>query len=374
MTSITIPTTVQYIGNQAFMGCTSLTSISIPIGIQYIYSGAFMGCTSLASVIIDSKISSSNYYNFNSNLYISSNAFQGCTALTSVTLNRLDISTSVCTLFPLVPFTSVSIPGSITSIGSQAFKGCTALTSVTMDSTASIKKLFYYNSLSISSDSFQGCTALTSVTLNRFDFSGTSVCTLFPLVTFTSIIVPSSDTTIGNKAFQGCTSLKSVSIPYSVTSISPESFQGCTSLTAVSILNSNALIHDSSFAGCTSLKCIYFNSDENKYYRNTNSLKSCCPPGTVIKDMSCYRTCEAPFEYYDSSSNSCVQCPYLTASTDSNDIYWRENIYRCNYLHFGLNKGGTILILLLLILVFISCLAFIRDENNKFDFKLMAGR
>ena len=333
MTSITIPTSVGIIYNNAFEGCTSLTSITIPGSIYYIYSNAFKGCTSLASVIIESK-SNSNTYGF----YVTSDAFQGCTALSSVSFNRYEISgASICTLFPLVTFTSFTIPTSISKINSQAFKGCTSLTSITIPGS------IYY----IYSNAFKGCTSLTSIT------------------------IPGSIYFISSQAFKGCTSLASVTIERSINYygniiINSWAFEGCTSLTSVSILNSKAIISYDAFSGCPSLKCIYFNNDQY-------SLKSCCPDGTVIKDMSCYRTCEAPFEYYDLSSNSCVQCPYFTASTDSTDIYVKDNIYHCDYFHFGLNKGGTIIILLLLILVFISCLAFIRDENNAFDFKLIAG-
>jgi hypothetical protein len=128
------------------------------------------------------------------------------------------------------------------------------------------------------------------------------------------------------------------------------------------------------------LKCLYYNPEQDYYNYGYGynygfqSLKSCCAPGTVIKDMSCYLTCEAPFEYYDSYSNTCAQFPYLSASTDSNDIYIDNNIYHCDYVQIGLSKGGTTTVLFLLVLVFVSCLAFIRDENNKFDFKLMAGK
>jgi hypothetical protein len=69
-----------------------------------------------------------------------------------------------------------------------------------------------------------------------------------------------------------------------------------------------------------------------------------------------------------------MQCPYLTASTDSYDIYMEDNIYQCDNIYFGLNKGATITILFLLVLVFVTSLAFIRDENDKLDCKLIAGR
>ena len=43
-------------------------------------------------------------------------------------------------------------------------------------------------------------------------------------------VIPDNVTSIGNYAFQDCTSLESITIPDSVTSIGACAFHGCTSL------------------------------------------------------------------------------------------------------------------------------------------------
>lgn len=58
---------------------------------------------------------------------------------------------------------------------------------------------------------------------------------------------------IDSEAFDGCSSLASVSIPESVTSIGSDSFSNCTSLTSVSIPESVTSIGSGSFSNCTSL-------------------------------------------------------------------------------------------------------------------------
>ena len=53
-----------------------------------------------------------------------------------------------------------------------------------------------------------------------------------------SYTIPNSVTSIGDCAFDGCTSLTSVTIPNSVTSIGDCAFDYCTSLTSVTIPSS----------------------------------------------------------------------------------------------------------------------------------------
>lgn len=65
--------------------------------------------------------------------------------------------------------------------------------------------------------------------------------------------IPNGVTTIGQSAFENCTSLAEVNIPNGVTSIEAGAFSSCTSLAKVNIPNGVTYIGDNAFKNCTSL-------------------------------------------------------------------------------------------------------------------------
>ena len=65
-----------------------------------------------------------------------------------------------------------------------------------------------------------------------------------------------SVTSIGRRAFEGCTNLKSITIPNSVTEMGRRAFSGCSSLTGIAIPDSVTEIGKYAFDGCKSLTSI----------------------------------------------------------------------------------------------------------------------
>ncbi|MFI3230511.1 MAG: leucine-rich repeat domain-containing protein, partial [bacterium] len=61
---------------------------------------------------------------------------------------------------------------------------------------------------------------------------------------------------IGNGAFEGYTSLTSISLPKGVKEIGANAFRGCTSLTSISLPKGVKEIGERAFEGCTSLTSI----------------------------------------------------------------------------------------------------------------------
>ena len=194
LTSVTIPNGVTSIGNYAFNGCSGLTSVTIPNSVTSIGEGAFYGCSGLTSVTIGNSVTS-----------IGGFAFEGCSGLTSIT-----------------------IPNSVTSIGSVAFRNCSGLTSITV-AQGNTKY-----------DSRENCNAIIETTSNTL------------IAGCKTTIIPNGVTSIGERAFSGCSGLTSITIPNSVTSIGSYAFLGC-GLTSITISNNVASIGDGAFSRCTAL-------------------------------------------------------------------------------------------------------------------------
>ncbi len=261
----------------AFYNCTSLTSVIIPNSVRAInscynknysygynyYNGAFQGCSSLTSVTIPNSVTSIGYYAFsscsgltsitipNSVTTIGDYAFDGCTGLTSITIPNRVTSIGSYAFQYCSGLISITIPNSVTGIGQYVFYNCSGLTSITIDCSLT----FPYGSVY----SFDGCSSLTSVTI------GKSVTNLYLLAflycsSLTSINVEEGNAkydsrdncnaiieTATNTLVAGC---QSTIIPNSVSSIGERAFDGCSSRTSITIPNSVTSIGNYAFSGC----------------------------------------------------------------------------------------------------------------------------
>lgn len=92
---------------------------------------------------------------------------------------------------------------------------------------------------------------VTQVKLNGFRGGATSSY-------ITSVVLPDSITSIGESAFNYCTSLTSIVLPDSITSIGENAFSYCTSLTSIVLPATITTIEPSTFYRCTALTSIEF--------------------------------------------------------------------------------------------------------------------
>jgi hypothetical protein len=210
--SLTIGKNVATIDGGAFEDCTAISSIIIPddAALNYIGNSAFTGCTSLIGTDgTDHKIapdasdvyyikSGNNYYCLGQESNIdstSSNTPSGSIIIKVGTKVIANLAFSDC------PITTVDINSAVLlSIGEDAFYHCVTLTSINIPDSVR----------SIGGEAFLQCTALAG-----------------------TLTLSSALTSIGDYAFQGCSSLTSIVIPNTTNlayGIGIQAFEGCTGL------------------------------------------------------------------------------------------------------------------------------------------------
>ena len=210
-------------------------------------------------VIIPSKYNDNGEYGEKNVVGIKSSAFYRCEDITSIRLPDGIISIGYRAFSICKSLVSISIPDSITTLDST-FNGCSSLTSIAIPINVASIDMSY---------AFKGCSSLTSIMVDpaNSNFSNDengvlfnkdkTTLILFPLGnTPTSYKIPDGVTTIGDYAFQSCSSLTSIEFPNSLTTIGGSAFNSCSSLTGIEFPNSLKNIGMFSFEGCISITSI----------------------------------------------------------------------------------------------------------------------
>ncbi len=212
LTSVTLPSSVKYIKNDAFNG-TGLTAITLPEGVETIGSQAFLG-TNIASLHLPASLT-----------YIEPNAIP--TTVTTITVDEANSEYYIANSCLVRKYNNAlvyapegaTLPDVITEIGDQAFMGRT-FTSFTIPSTIT----------RIGAEAFAYCYLLDS------------------------IIIPESVTAIAGNAFFSCYNLKKVVLPDGLKEISPYTFYECQSLAEINVPSSLESIGSGAFGYCYALK------------------------------------------------------------------------------------------------------------------------
>ena len=107
----------------------------------------------------------------------------------------------------------------------------------------------------IGEKAFYGCSSLTSITLPE-GMTSIGYGAFWGCSSLTSITLPDSVTSIEGNAFSCCSSLTSITLPEGVTSIGTWAFDGCSSLTSITLPEGVTSIGSAAFRDCSSLTSI----------------------------------------------------------------------------------------------------------------------
>ncbi len=293
---IKLPRSLKVIGDGAFSGCSSLTSINLPAGLLEIGVQAFSICSKLTSVKIPDGIK-----------VIEDGVFSRCTALTGISFGKNVEKIGPSAFYNCSSLIGIKIPDSVTEIHESAFSLCSNLKQVILP-----ENLEYLHT-----DAFADCESLDYNEYRDYLYIGTeknpyyylvgsdkyayrSVLTLHPnieaiadcflLYGFDSISVsddsryyyidqgclvdrrtmtlvtaapefsiPDGIKRIGDYAFFGKYMLNEVVLPDSVVSIGYMSFASCVQLISADLGNVTE-IGDYAFTNCINLQSVTHNN------------------------------------------------------------------------------------------------------------------
>ncbi|OAV71419.1 hypothetical protein Barb4_00674 [Bacteroidales bacterium Barb4] len=139
----------------------------------------------------------------------------------------------------------VTLSDYLKSVSSKAFYGCSSLKSIEIPRSVEV----------LESDCFRSCSALETVTLNKglkeirsYAFSNCA--------SLKSIEIPNTVDIIGEYCFANCFGLETILLPDGLNVIKSHVFDHCSSLKSIEIPRPVGVIEDFSFAACSNLEAI----------------------------------------------------------------------------------------------------------------------
>lgn len=283
LTSITIPNSVTNISQFTFSECINLASVTIPSSVVNIETFAFSGCSSLTDVYFDGNAPTVNAFSFTdinhnavAHVYKNATGFPAQYELWNrLTVKYRDTSgTNIGELITVDGIRYMILTEGETTGTVQVGGGVSSTRAVSTSTPGAITipaSISYdgriYSVTRIADYAFDWCTLLTSVTI-PYSVISIGKGAFYECENLTSMTIPDGVTSIEDITFYNNQRLTSLTIPERVTSIGNAAFLGCTSLTSVTIPSNVVSIDQRAFQDCTKLSDVYFDGDAPNINQN----------------------------------------------------------------------------------------------------------
>lgn len=263
-------------------GCTSgVTNLVIPSEIEGhqvtgISSGAFSYNPQLTSITIPGSV-----------LTIGESVFSNHKELSEVNLSEGLQVIGYSAFSRCEKLKNINIPTSVTSIGMYAFDTCPSLETITIPKNVS----------NIGHMAFHDCTGLTEAKILG-EMLSIEEGTFWGCTNLEKVMLSDSITDIRGNAFNGCLKLSEINMPKNLINIDREAFLGCKSLKSVSFFENLSTIANEAFLDCSSLKTVTFSeglsSISTKAFSNCSSLEKILLPASMKAIGSlCFSDCSS---------------------------------------------------------------------------------
>lgn len=223
------------------IGCATGTKLHVPTGKLEIYE-AVEGLKEVVAIVEDFKVG---------------DMFRDAASGLRFKVIALGTPDTVAVTEDMYTETSYTIPVSVTR-GSRTF----VVSEIeVLGANSTLTALYFAEGSQVTKiglGAFNGCSALKSLTIpaSVIDIDGAFIGN--KALQSTTFAEGSQLTTIGESAFEGCSALQSVNLPANVTEVGASAFYGCSALQSITIPAGVTTIGEHAFSGCSALQSVTF--------------------------------------------------------------------------------------------------------------------
>lgn len=320
--TVTLPDTLQVIGERAFIMQQGLSSMNIPLSLEIVKKEAFKD-SRFKHLPDDNNIKVFGDGSFMwsylegdikllSAVLIGNSAFTG-TGITSVELSGSLLMLGDCAFGGCEKLKSITFPSSTKHIGGGVVSGCCNLEHIEILCEAYVLE----DGVIYNSDKTELVSSINIEGTFRVPAGVKRICnSAFYSSNIRSIILPRSLKSIGDSAFS-CSKLKRISIPDSVTEVGKCAFEYCADLKKIKLPKNLKVIESETFNSCGNIEVI--NLPPELTHIGESAFASCVKIHSITLPDTLEEIGDSAFIYCESIRQ--INIPPLVTKLEENTFY-----------------------------------------------------